>query len=319
MELKEAEINEIIYQKEINIGFFNFDNNQFNDMINKLSQSSFSEKFSLKNNNLYFNEYTKVSFEEKIELKNEIMDDDEEEIIKEDKKDGKFCININNCKIVQKMAENYETFLKEKLDFYFIFNGEIINKKFLDEIDECSKQNYIIFNLGKDINGDIMHSDKYLPKQYDYFKVNQIDITKYENKSNILIFDEFLLNLKVKFDAYKMFQKYSIEKSIISFKDYLYYFNKYRNKNEKELVELFNKFEKFSFNNDYADVTLILIQIMTMYKNVLNSNFNFNAKTLQCGFCFNKLNESEFDDGSKCFLCYRCKYTKNNYNKLLEN
>ena len=58
---------------------------------------------------------------------------------------------------------------------------------------------------------------------------------------------------------------------------------------------------------------------MTLNKNILNSNFIFNVKTLKCGFCTNKINECEFDEDSKCFLCYRCKYTKNNYPKNLKN
>ena len=315
METLDIDFEEFIYQKEINIGFFNYDEGQFREMINSLSQSSFSKKFILRQNILYFNEYIRAVFEEKKELKNEIIEEDDEEIEKENDKD-KFLININNCKIVEKMEGIYGDFIKEKLDFYFIFNGEMIDKKFMDEICEYSKQNYILFKMGKNINKDIIPSDKYSTNQYDYFEVNKDDIAKYGNKSNVLIFTDFLLDLKNKFDMYKIFQNYSIEKSIISFKDYLYNFNKYNKiKEENKLVELFNKFERFSFNNDYADVTIILIQIMTMNKNILNKNFTFNAKTLKCGFCLNKLNECEFDNDSKCFLCQRCKYTKDNYPK----
>jgi len=315
METLDIDFEEFIYQKEINIGFFNYDDAQFREMIDNLSQSSFSKKFILSRNILYFNEYTRAVFEEKQELKNIIIEEDDDELEKENDK-NKFHININNCKIVKKMDEVYGNFIKEKLDFYFIFNGEIIDKKFMDEICEYSKQNYILFNLGKNINDDIIHSDKYLANQYDYFEINKDDMEKYDNKSNILIFTDFLLDLKTKFDMYKIFQQYSIEKSIISFKDYLYNFNKYNKiKEENKLVELFNKFEKLSFNNDYADVTIILLQIMTTNKNILNKNFTFNAKTLHCGFCSNKINECEFDNDSKCFLCYRCKFTKDNYPK----
>ena len=315
METLDIDFEEFIYQKEINIGFFNYDDAQFREMIDKLSQSSFSKKFILSRNILYFNEYTRAVFEEKQELKNVIIEEDDDEIEKENDK-NKFHININNCKIVKKMDEVYGNLIKEKLDYYFIFNGEMIDKKFMDEICEYSKQNYILFNLGKNINDEIILSDKYLQNQYDYFEINKDDVTKYDNKSNILIFTDFLLDLKTKFDMFKIFQKYSIEKSIISFKDYLYNFNKYNKiKEENKLVELFNKFEKLSFNNDYADVTIILLQIMTTNKNILNKNFTFNAKTLHCGFCSNKINECEFDNDSKCFLCYRCKFTKDNYPK----
>ena len=313
MEEMESYVDEIEYQKEINIGFFNFDEDQFNEMIQKLSQSSFSKKFLLRNNSLYFNEYLKAIFEEKKELKNEIIDEEEDEIRKEIE-ENKLKINIFNCKIIKKRDEIYDEFIKEKLDYYFIFNGEIIDEKFLNEIYDYSKQNYILFNMGKDNNNNLINSDKFLPNQYDYFEVNEDNIEEHDNKSNVLIFDDFLLDLKMKFDMYKIFQNYSIEKNIISFKDYLYNFNKYNKiKDENQLVELFNKFEKFSYNNDYADVTIILLQIMFLNKKILNSNFTFNVKTLQCGFCFNKINECEFDNDSKCFLCARCKFTKNNY------
>ena len=314
MESNIIEIDEIIYQKEINIGFFNFDDDKFNEMIKILSQSPFSKYFSLKNNILYFKEFIKASFEEKQELKNEIIDEDEIE-----KEENNLTININNCKFVKKREEDYDFLIKEKIDFYFIFNNEIINENFLEEIQEYSKQNYIIFNMGKDLNEDIIKSNKYLSNQYDYFEINNFNLKKYDEGTNILIFNDFLLDLKQKFDLYTIFQKYSIEKSIISFKDYLYNFNKYNKiKEENQIVELFNKFEKLSFNNDHADIAIILIQLMTLNKNILNSNFIFNVKTLKCGFCTNKINECEFDEDTKCFLCYRCKYTKNNYPKNLK-
>ena len=97
MESNIIEIDEIIYQKEINIGFFNFDDDKFNEMIKILSQSPFSKYFSLKNNIIYFKEFIKASFEEKQELKNEIIDEDEIE-----KEENNLTININNCKFVKK-------------------------------------------------------------------------------------------------------------------------------------------------------------------------------------------------------------------------
>ena len=59
---------------------------------------------------------------------------------------------------------------------------------------------------------------------------------------------------------YKIFQKYSIEKSIISFKDYLYNFNKYNQiEDEVQLIEFFNKFNKLSYINDYSDINIIFL------------------------------------------------------------
>lgn len=298
---------ELINKKEINIGFFNLDNEKFNEIIQRLTQSAFSKIFSLRQNTLFYNEYTIASFEEKNGFKNELIDEDD--INKEAKG---LVININNCKMEENKDEKYEEFIKEKLDFYFIFNETKLNQKFLDEVHECSKLNYIIITLGKNINNDILN--KYSSHIYDYFEISQEEKNKYKDASKIIIFDYFLSEIKTKFDYYQIFIEYSIEKNIISFKDYLYNFNKYNKINdENQLIEYFNKFEKLSYNNDYADITIILLQIIMNKKNILKSDFTFNVKSLKCGFCFDKLSESEFDDDQKCFLCHRCKYAKINY------
>ncbi len=309
------DLDKIIYQKEINIGFFLFSEQQFKDMISKLSQSSFSKKFSLINNFLNFKEYTKVSFEEKKELKNEIdindKVDDEDILIDEDEKP--LLININNCKIDIELDGEYEKFIKEKLDYYIIFNEKKIDKKFLGKIYEFSKGNYIIITSGNETN------EKDIIKIYDKFEVTKDNKENNDDKLDSFIFDTFLINLKKKFDMYKIFQKYSIEKSIISFKDYLYNYNKYsENIDEDLLIELFNKFERFSFNNDYADVTIILFQIMAANKNILNTNFTFNVKNLKCDFCYNNINECEYDDNLKMFICYRCRYSKSKYQEEIK-
>ena len=310
------DVNNIIYQKEINIGFFNLEKSEINDFITKLSQSSFSKKFTLKKDLLNFNDYTIASFEENENLKNEIIED-EEEIDK--KKEERLVININNCKIVEKRDEKYDNFFKEKLDFYFIFNGDNIGdniKNYLEEIYDYSKQNYIIFTLDNEKNQELFNSDKYAPNVYDHIEITRNDLNYDKNESKILIFDEFIDELKKKYDLFKIFQKYSIEKSIISFKDYLYNFNKYdKIEDEYTLIDYFNRFEKLSYNNDYADVTIILLQIMITKKNILTSNFTFNVKALKCGFCTAELYESEFIDENKCFYCPFCIHLKNKLQK----
>jgi hypothetical protein len=313
--MERIDLDKIIYQKEINIGFFLFSEQQFKDMISKLSQSSFSKKFSLINNFLNFKEYTKVSFEEKKELKNEIdindKVDDEDILIDEDEKP--LLININNCKIDIELDGEYEKFIKEKLDYYIIFNEKKINKKFLAKIYESSKGNYIIITSGYETD------EKDITKIYEDFEVTKDKKENNDDDKDYFIFDTFLINLKKKFDMYKIFQKYSIEKSIISFKDYLYNYNKYsENIDEDLLIELFNKFERFSFNNDYADVTIILFQIMAANKNILNTNFTFNVKNLKCDFCYNNINECEYDDNLKMFICYRCRYSKSKYQEEIK-
>ncbi len=297
--------NELIYQEEINIGFFNLDNEKFNDIIKRLSQSSFSKNFSLKENIINFDEYSFATFEENKEIKNEIID--EEDFEKEEKR---LVIKINNCKFNENKDENFDVFIREKLDFFFIFNEKILKQNFKNEIQELSDLNYIIITLGKDINDKLYNQNN----TYDYFVISQEEKNKYNESSKILIFDDFLSEIKSKFDLYKIFQNYSIEKNIISFKDYLYNFNKFNQiDDEDQLIEYFNKFEKLSYNNDYADVTIILLQIIMNKKNILKSDFTFNVKSLNCGFCFTKLSESEFDNDQKCFLCHRCKYAKANY------
>ena len=310
------DVNNIIYQKEINIGFFNLEKSEINDFITKLSKSSFSQKFTLKKDLLNFNDYTIASFEENENLKNEIIED-EEEIDK--KKEERLVININNCKIVEKRDEKYDKFFKEKLDFYFIFNGDNIGdniKNYLEEIYNYSKLNYLIFTLDNEKNQELFNSDKYAPNVYDHIEITRNDLNYDKNESKILIFDEFIDELKKKYDLFKIFQKYSIEKSIISFKDYLYNFNKYdKIEDEYTLIDYFNRFEKLSYNNDYADVTIILLQIMITKKNILTSNFTFNVKALKCGFCTAELYESEFIDENKCFYCPFCIHLKNKLQK----
>ena len=297
--------NELIYQEEINIGFFNLDNEKFKDIIKQLSQSSFSKNFSLKENIINYDEYSLATFEENKEIKNEIIDEEDF-----DKKEKGLVIKINNYKFNENKEEKYNIFIKEKFDLFFIFIEKILKQNFINEIQECSNLNYIIITLGKNINDKLNNSSN----TYDYFVISQEEKNKYNEASKILIFDDFLTEIKSKFNLYKIFQRYSKEKSIISFKDYLYNFNKYNHiEDEVQLIEFFNKFEKLSYNNDYSDITIILLQIIINKKNIFKSDFTFNVKSLNCGFCFAKLNESEFDNDQKCFLCYRCKYAKANY------
>ena len=114
-----------------------------------------------------------------------------------------------------------------------------------------------------------------------------------------------------------IFLKYSVEKNIITFKDYFCTLKKYSDINNEELIKLFNNFEKLSFNNDYADNTLILIQLLSYKNNILNNEIFFNVKSLKCGFCTEKLNICEFDPRVQTFLCPRCRYNQKNYNKIL--
>ena len=138
--------NELIYQEEINIGFFNLDNEKFKDIIKQLSQSSFSKNFSLKENIINYDEYSFATFEENKEIKNEIIDEEDF-----DKKEKGLVIKINNYKFNENKDEKYNIFIKEKFDLFFIFNEKILKQNFINEIQECSNLNYIIITLGKNI------------------------------------------------------------------------------------------------------------------------------------------------------------------------
>ena len=96
------------------------------------------------------------------------------------------------------------------MDFYFIFNGDNIGdniKNYLEEIYDYSKQNYIIFTLDNEKNQELFNSDKYAPNVYDHIEITRNDLNYDKNVSNILIFDEFIDELKKKFDLFKIFQK----------------------------------------------------------------------------------------------------------------
>ena len=325
------EANEIFYQTEFNIGFFGMDKNRFRDTIQKIQDSSFSKEFSFNNNIIYNNKYSTAQFDkinnENIIIENENEDEDINDIndINQNIK-----ININNCDTFldkdKDKDEEYNEFINKKKDYFFVFEVQFFefkNTNFLKRIYEISKGNYIFFTLEHNFDQSKIREKYSEEKVYDEFVVSEKD--KKLNKVNynnpkIFVFENFLKVMKEKFEMFIMFQKYQVEKSIVTFKDYLYIFNKYSQiKDEKELIKLFNKFEKFSFNNDYADNTLILLQIMSSNKDMFNKDFRFLPKSLKCGFCLEELNECEFDYQLNTFLCFRCRYNKCHYEEILNN
>ena len=296
---------DIIYQKEINIGFFGMEKELFEKIITEIKHSSFSKEFSLINDNISdMGKYKKASFQKIDNYQNQISDDIFDI---NDKIEDNLIINLNNCEdnLNNKKDKEYEEFIKEKLDFYFIFEKEIKDKNFVNKLYNYSKGNNIILIYGQ--------NKSFEPEGYEEFIL-------IENKVETLLnfrFDKFLLKIKNQFDMFLIFQKYSIEKNIVSFKDYLCTLEKYSNINdEKDLIELFNKFEKLSFNNDYADNTLIMLQVMTTNEKMFNNGICFNVKSLKCGFCTETLNISEFDPNVQSFLCYRCRFAQQQQAKL---
>lgn len=318
------EANEICYQTEFNIGFFGMDKSKFRETIGKIQDSSFSKEFSFDNNIIYNNKYSTAQFD-KIDNQNKIFDNEnEDENINDINQNIK--ININNCDIILDKDEEYTEFVNTKIDYFFVFEVEFIeygDTNFLKKIYQISKGNYIFFSLEHNFDQSKIREKYSEEKVYDEFIVSEKD--KKFNKVNydnpkIFVFEDFLKDMKVKFEMFIMFQKYQVEKSIVTFKDYLYIFDKYSQiEDEKELIKLFNKFEKLSFNNDFADNTLILLQIMSSNKDMFNKDFCFLPKSLKCGFCPEELNECEFDYKLNTFLCFNCRYNKCHYEEILDN
>ena len=298
-----------IYEQEINIGFFGLENDNFKKIIVELNYSTFFNKFSLYSDIISKDKYIQAIIKP-------IENQNQNQIIEEDSifpKDENFILNINNFEIIfdnKDKDKQYEQFIKTKIDYFFLFNIENQDINFIKKIIKYSKDNFIIINLN---NKNKNEDEKFKSKSFDNFLVNEKDIKENKNKdSKKFIFEKFLEDIKNKFDMFLMFQDYSVEKSIITFKDYLKTLNEYSKiKDEKQFMELFNKFEKFSFNNDYADNTLILLQIMSSDKEMFNKDISFNVKTLECGWENHKLVICELDSITNKFLCHRCKINQN--------
>ena len=303
MELIKTSVN---YQTDINIGLIGIKKDAYEDEIKKLEKSLLSKGFILDKHREEYGKYIKSSFKKINEKKiikiinNEINDNN-----------GDLIINIYYCdsNLDNDKKKYYEEFLKEKLDYYLLYNSENYDSDFLNLISKYSKGNYFKVNYNTKATS-IKSKDILLD-----FEI--IDDPKSNIDYNIFKLDKFLENLISKFEMFHLFQKYSVEKNIVNFKDYLYTFHKYSViKDEKELIKLFNKFEKLSFNNDYADNTLILLQLMIYKNKIFKNNFAFNVKSLKCGFCTEQSNICEFDKNLQTFLCIRCRLNKTLYDKI---
>lgn len=289
-------------QEEINIGFLNIQKNEFEKILETIKNSSFSEKFSYVNR-IDYDKYSKYSFKKNIEIK-----ESKKEENNKDNNDN-IIMNLLKCEanLNDDKKKSYFQFLKEKIDFFLIFEPENIDNEFFKIINEFSNENHFIFNS---------YHNSYSDKILDDFLLINDKSTKNNMILNFFEFDRFLLELNDKYLMFKLFLNYSVEKNIIKFKDYLSILQKYNQiYEEKDFIELFNRFEKFSFNNDYSDNTLILLQIMIDNKGKFNKGISFNVKSLKCGFCTEKSNICEFDTNLGTFLCYRCRYNKNLYNE----
>ena len=302
---------ESLQATEINIMFLGQGENEFKGIISDLAD--FLTAFSLKKDDIYDDKlkFTGISIrkEETIE---EILNNNDDYFEKEEE----LIINISNWQSLPELKENskeYKEFdeMYKKIDFCFVFNSE--NQIALNKIYNYSNGNCIFFSLTQNFDEKI--KEKYPKgKIYDFLTVKEENQNDGDLKT--FYFEKFLKDIKNKFEMFLIFEKYSVEKSIVKFIDYYHTINEYSKiKDEQELIELFNKFEKFSFNNDYADITIILLQIMTNSNDMLKNDFSFNVKSLNCTFCTERMDICEFDTNVKSFLCYRCKLNKNLYQK----
>jgi hypothetical protein len=300
---------------EVNIMFIGQGENEFKRIISDLAD--FLTSFSLKKDDIYDDKlkFTGVMIrkEETIE---EILNNDEDFLEQEEE----LIINISNFQSLPQLKENskeYKEFdeMYKKIDFCFVFNSE--NQIALNKIYNYSNGNCIFFSLTQNF-------DENIKTKYPKGKIYDILTVKEENQDDgdlkTFFFENFLKDIKNKFDMFLIFEKYSVEKSIVKFLDYYQTINEYSKiKDEQELIELFNNFEKFSFNNDYADITIILLQIMANSNDMLKNDFSFNVKSLNCTFCTERMDICEFDTNVKSFLCYRCKLNKNLYQSQNQN
>lgn len=291
---------------EINIMFIGQGENEFKGII--LDLDNFLTSFSLEKQVFTDDQLQCQRLIIKKEESLEAMLNNNEDILEEEE----LVINIFNFQSLPKLKENskqyklYDEFY-QKIDFCFVFNLE--NQITLNKIYNYSKGNCIFFSL-------IQNFDEKIKEKYPKEKIYDILAVKDNNQNDdgdlkTFFFEKFLKDIKNKFDMFLIFEKYSVEKSIIKFIDYYHTINEYSKiKDEQELIELFNKFERFSFNNDYADNTIILLQIMANSNDMLKNNFSFKVKSLNC-FCGEKMDICEFDTNTKYFLCYRCKLKTN--------
>ena len=295
--------------KEINIGWIGITEEIFKEIIINLSNSSFFQDFSLINNIINYAKYSKASFK-KINPNKIINPNNHEDYL------DNLVINIIICQgnLKDDKKKEYENILEETIDYFLIFEKENIDINFLNLIYKFSKGNCL------NLNGDyIITSKSKVFKNFAIIEDNNQQNNKYYNSKEFK-FEQFLKNIIEKYNMFILFQKYSVEKNIITFKDYLCILMEYSTiKDEKELIKLFNNFEKLSFNNDYTDNALILIQLLSYKKTILNNEKFFNVKSLKCGFCTEKLNICEFDPKVQTFLCYRCRYHQYHYNKIVNN
>ena len=293
---------------EINIMFIGQGEKEFKGIISDLSD--FFTAFSLKKDEIYDD---KLKFNgviiRKEETAEEILGNYEDFLQQEEE----LIIYISNYQSLPELKENSKEYkeldeIYKKINFCLVLNSE--NQIALNKIYNYSNGNCIFFSLTQNF-------DEKIKEQYPKGKIYDILAVKEENQGDgdlkAFYLEKFLKDIINKFDMFLMFEKYSVEKNIVKFIDYYHTINEFSKiKDEQELIELFNKYEKFSFNNDYADNTIILLQIMAN-NDMLKNDFSFNVKSLNCTFCTERMDICEFDTNVKSFLCYRCKLNKNLY------
>ena len=240
-------------ENQLNIGLFG-EISKFNEFISQLT-NSYKIKYKEENiknnietiNNLIFNSLE--IFNNNIKTKINLIYDEKNY---EKFKDKNFNMN--------------KYFFKINIDFhYFIVFHEDVMEEFIKKLIIKSESNILLFPFTEEIHKkyNIIITSKY--KNYDIY--------------NYIINKFIKINTLLKY--YNSFKKFSQQKSINNFFNYSNYFVKLIDKHNIDIIHLFNLSEKYSYNKDYNDESIIYLQVL-IYKKYIN-----------CDFQIKKLDEDE--------------------------
>ena len=300
MENKNNNINHIENENQLNIGLFG-DLSKFNEFISQLI-NSYKIKYKEENiknkietiNNLIFNSLE--IYNNNIDTKINLIYDEK---------------NYENFKVKNFNVNNY--FYNINIDFhYFIVFNEDIMEEFIKKLIIKSESNLILFPFNEEIYKKYNITINSNNKNYD---INNYLINQFIKINNIL-------------NYYNSFKKYSQQKSINNFFNYLNYFEKILDKNNIDIIHLFNLSEKYSYNTDYNDESIIYLQVL-IYKKYFNCEFQIN-KLNEEEEVFNnlirpvdltykpELDEKNKKDVIKCAFCYTEIDSKNKYLRYIK-
>lgn len=195
---------------EINIMFIGQGEKEFKGIISDLSD--FFTSFSLKKDDIYDDKlkFTSVIIR-KEETAEEILSNNDDFLRQEEE----LIIYISNCQNLPELKENSKEYkeldeIYKKINFCLVLNSE--NQIALNKIYNYSNGNCIFFSLTQNF-------DEKTKEKYPKGKIYDILAVKEENQGDgdlkTFYFEKFLKDIINKFDMFLMFEKYSVEKSIV--------------------------------------------------------------------------------------------------------